>query len=79
MIKGIFHPGRGLRPVAHSNHDRRRGRRRLGSLPLLERLQPILSEQVVPVENQVRQWLLGLSLPIQVILYLGVVVDVVEP
>ena len=45
----------------------------------LGRLQPVLAQQVIAVDHQVRQRLLLLGLAVQVVLDFGVVVDVVQP
>ena len=46
--------------------------------PIIGGFAPIVAEQVIAVHDQVRQRLLGPGPPVQIVLDLGIVVDVVE-
>lgn len=76
-FKGMSDARRRLDAVGDGDHHWRRGRPSL--LPLLERLAPVIPEQVVRIEHQVGQRFVRLGAAIQVVFYFRVVVDVVEP
>ena len=81
VVERVLDPRRGFGAVGHGDHHWR-GRRGLAVRPLRRPLPgdfaPVVAEQIVAVGHQIRQWLLGPSASVQVVLDLGVVVDVVE-
>ena len=81
VVEGMLDPGCRLGAVGHGDHHGRSERRAslpcLPRRPVLGRLAPVVAEQVVAVHDQVRQRLLGSGVPAQVVLDLGIVVDVV--
>ena len=70
------HPRRGLGAVGDRDHRRRR--RRALRRPPPRGLAPVVAEQVVAVEHQVRQRIGRRGLAVEVVLHLRVVVEVVE-
>jgi len=75
-IEGVLHPRRRLGAVADRDHHRRCAA--LLAAPGLECLPPVIAQQVVGVQHQVGQRLLGLGPAVQVVLDVRVTVDVVQ-
>ena len=75
-VEGVLDPGCGFGAIGDGNHHRRNIE--LVLLPRLRGLTPVVAEQVIAVGHEVGQRLFRSGPPVQVILYLRVVIDVVQ-
>ena len=77
VVEGVFHARRGFRPIGDRDHHRRHGVS--GPFPSFRRLLPIFAEQLIAIGHEVGQVLVLLRLAIQIVFYLVVVVEMIEP
>jgi len=73
-IEGVLDPGSRLSSVGHGDHHWRRGKA-IG-LPSLGCLQPVLAHEIVAVDDQIGESLVGLGLSVQVLF--NPFIDVIE-